>query len=105
LYYFVDLDYRECLTDIRGSNYTGTRNVTTNGKPCIKWAAWYNDDNKILSYGSSAANSSNYCRNVKQSVRGTTSQPWCFTEDSRSIFGSHYAYCEIPQCCKCIVLN
>ena len=78
----------------RGEKYLGTKNIAKNGKTCKFWKDNNTEDNN-LAYGSSMANASNYCRNV----RNESASPWCYTAEIR-LFAEQQP-CDIPLCCKC----
>lgn len=70
-----------------GTDYRGTRAVSTKGSHCLKWSK----SRKInpRTHPDKGLGDHNYCRNPDNDTR-----PWCWTNYRRNLFG----YCDIPKC-------
>lgn len=66
-----------------GSAYRGVKDVSINGKPCLKWAKTMRE----IQHQELAGH--NYCRNP-DSVQG---KPWCYVDKQRTI-----ELCDVPKC-------
>lgn len=76
----------ECYTGT-GTDYRGSKSVTTKGTPCIMWTK----SRKInpSTHPNVGLGDHNYCRNPDGDSR-----PWCWVNRHKNLFG----YCDIPKC-------
>ncbi|XP_062580891.1 uncharacterized protein LOC134242777 [Saccostrea cucullata] len=81
----------ECLSEPKGQNYLGTKNVTKSGLTC---QAWSSQTPHSHSFGKSLGNQENYCRNPDGEPK-----PWCYTTNK----DKRWEFCDIPECAECDV--
>ena len=74
-------DYRmECSGYFNDITYTGTRNMTCDHMPCVKWSSLIGVDVHVYSSYESLVDSHNYCRNPIDKFRGIYRfhTAWCY---------------------------
>ncbi|XP_034324268.2 uncharacterized protein [Magallana gigas] len=81
----------ECLTEPKGQNYQGTKNVTKSGLKCQAWSVQTPHSH---SFTKSLGNQENYCRNPDGEPK-----PWCYTTEK----DTRWETCDIPECAACEV--
>jgi len=95
--YFADLDNRECFKNVHKRNYAGTKNLTVDGIPCVRWDNYlpYNDTKKFSLDGFIQ---NNYCRIPIDDTQSST--PWCYIRTTKTGSDNYWGSCNIPNCCK-----
>ena len=75
-----------------GTEYTGRKVVTINGRSCQMWASQAPQTHTVFTNlpDGSEANAANFCRNPDNEPNG----PWCYTTDSTV----RWEYCDVPFC-------
>ena len=83
----------DCIEDLTGRDYAGSRSITASGRVCQRWNSQiphlHNTTSNDLP-DASLDDAANYCRNPDNSPTG----PWCYTLDIDMISET----CDIPLC-------
>ena len=91
----LEEDWRVWRPWVRGSEYTGSANMTVDGKPCVAWADAAAGDAEFLN-----DETHNNCRNPLFSNNGIDGV-WCYTSTQPHSY--EWGVCPVPRCTQPIL--